>query len=342
MTAPNLPIEITIDELLKRPSTLPDIDIAMTGFSSEADAREVGGLVLDFLKVFGKSFNLERLEAVSLAYDYADALAKVDTGGFLRPPSHTQNKGAVGIAMTVNVLRDEVPKAHIVLHAGYLSLLRNPDDPNFQIAVYTLAHEASHVHDLARQDQAYPGVYGRQIFDTREAVLFDIAQSCWEEYIACLLSAAWASPSQTGYYESTFCAVVTGIRERGNAYIMRYRIHADVGRLIREVVSEYGAALKYWAYLLGHIEGLGHTLQNAAPTANTSLQSLKLLSPLFDKFGVNLRAMYEIYGEWPGLGVYDRLKDTVHEVLKVAGIEFQSRPGGAYYLNVPFTPETMP
>jgi hypothetical protein len=336
------PDEITIEELLKRPSSLPAIGATMRGFPTEAEAREVGNSVLCFLQVFGTYLNLERLGAITLAYDYADALAQVDTGGLPQAPFRTQDDIAVGIAMAVTVLRDGIPKMHMVLNAGYLSALRNPNDPNYGFAVYTLAHEASHVHDLARQDRAYPGVFGQPIRDNRNAVLFSIAQSSWEEYIASLLSASWASPNQTEYFESTFCKVLTGIRERSNAHIRDFRTHTDVNKLIRELVDEYGDALKYGAYLLGHLEGLGEMLPKAAPKADTILQELSWFSPLFEKFSANLRILYEAYGGWSGLEVFDPLKNTIQEVFKAAGIEFQPRPSGVYYLNVPFTPETMP
>ena len=185
-------------------------------------------------------------------------------------------------------------------------------------------------------------MFGQPIRDARDAVLFEIAQVCWEEYIASFKSAIYAPVNQTAHFEETFCSSLVGLRERGNTYVRQFRRDADVTKLIRGLSGNYGNALRYGAYLLGHVDGLEKTLEEAAPRARATVQSLSWFSPLFERFSANLNTMYRGYGSWAGLEVFEPLKGTVHDVLKVAGIEFQSRPGGEYYLNVPFTPETMP
>ncbi len=331
-----------IEEILKRPSSLPQIAATMRGFSTEEEARKLGDTVFTFLKAFGTYLDLERLEAVTIAFDYADALAEIDRGSFKQVLTPTHDELAVGVAIAAPVLRDGKPYSHLVLNAGVVSFLRIPEDPNFNLALHILAHEAVHVHDLLYQDRAYPGVFGQPIRDMRDSVLFEIARICWEEYIASLKSASYAPMNQTANFEETFCSALRGVRERGNTSIRQFRYHGDVTRLIRELSRDYGNALRYGAYLLGHVEGLGKTLEEAAPRATATVRSLSWFSALFERFSANLKTMYEAYGRWSGLKVFEPLQGTVHDVLKAAGVEFQPRPSGQYYLNVPFTPETTP
>jgi hypothetical protein len=339
---PRLPDVTTVEELLKLPHSLPEVGITMRGFSSTEGAEEIGNLFLCFLRMYGTYLNLERLEAVTIAYDYAEALAAVDRGGFSGVLTPTQDSIAVGVAMAVDVLRDQTPKKHLVFNARFVTALQNSEDPNHDLAVHILVHEVGHVHDLASQDRAFPGVYGQPITDTRDAVLFSAAHVCWEEYIASFLSANYAPPIQTENFQSTFCSALTGIRERSNQCIRLYRTHADVGRLIQELSLEYGTALKYGAYLLGHLDGLKQPLNDAAPKAATLVQGMLWFAPLFDRFAANLRTMRQTYDSWSGLKIFEPLKLTVQEILKSAGVEFQPRPAGRYFLSVPYTPDTMP
>ena len=78
----------------------------MWGFSTEEEARELANEVFAFLKVFGTYLDLERLEAVTIAFDYAHALAEIDRGGFNEALTPTRDDVAVGVAMAARVLRE--------------------------------------------------------------------------------------------------------------------------------------------------------------------------------------------------------------------------------------------
>jgi hypothetical protein len=331
-----------MEELLKRPSTLPDVQISLRSFEKEDQARELGNTVGIFLRLFGTFLDLERLDAITIAFDYEDALAEVDLGvpssAALTP---TRDEFATGIAMAVTVIRDGRPKAHLVLDANFLMALTKENDPNFQLAVYVICHEAAHIHDLAYRDRAFPGVILQQKNDFRDGVLLQIATICWEEYVASRLSAPYASAEQLGYFESTFCSALEGVRERGNHHIRKYRWHADVMQLAAQMVSEYGALLKYAAYLDGHTAGLNGDFAQAAPKASELTRTERWFMPTAEALHSCLALMWASYGRWSGLEVYDPLKEVAHGLLKAGGVDIQQRPQGAY-ISVPFTPDTMP
>src|SRR3989442_3150063 len=68
-------------ERLLAASTLPtNLSMHLLGFQSKEDAEEVAGIVGSFLRLFGTFLNLERLDAVTVAYDYDTALKEVDRG----------------------------------------------------------------------------------------------------------------------------------------------------------------------------------------------------------------------------------------------------------------------
>ena len=70
------------EEIQKRlaSSTCVVNSICLRGFANQAEADKVGAPVLGCLRLLGGYLNLERLHAVTVAFDYAAALAAIETG----------------------------------------------------------------------------------------------------------------------------------------------------------------------------------------------------------------------------------------------------------------------
>lgn len=261
-------------QALWRSSTMPDVRITLRAFAAEADAIQVGEIVGAWLRILGAFFSLKRLDGVTVAYDYDQALAELDKGfGSQKLSTATRNEFAVGIAMAVPVLRNGEPRSHLVINAGVVEALKDDENPNHDIAFGVLAHEAAHVHDLEMQDVAFPGVLLLKQVAYREGVLLGLATLCWEEYIASRLSASFQHSQQLEWFETTLCAALQDVRERGNKHIREYRLHSDIGKLMEQIQVEYGAVLKYSAYLLGHVAGADLSFASAAPKAASLIES---------------------------------------------------------------------
>jgi len=333
--------ETEIEKLLASSTLPPNISICLGGFQTETDANEVGMLVGGFLRLFGTYLNLERLDGVTVAYDYKAALAGIQRGANCSQElAATNDRFAVGVAMAVPVLRDGKPKSHLVLDAALVGLLRDQDNPDHQLAVGLLAHEAAHVHDLLMQDRAFPGFIMQRSVGYREGILLQIANPCWNEYAACRLSARFEYGKQLEWFGETFCEFAEEAKERSNEYIRQYRRRGDLNILVPQIVAEYGGVLKYAAYLLGHLDGLGLSISKDAPKAHELVNRKTYFTTIFVRFAACLRAMWETYGHWSGLEVFGPLKEIADDLLRVGGIEIQERAQGPY-VNVPFTSDTI-
>src|SRR5438445_224803 len=149
-----------IAEFLKRPTSLREgISAHVRGFSTEEMAREVGNALFAYLRILGVSLNIEKLEKVTIAYDYLAACAEVDRGvpgmATLKP---TKDEVAVGVAMAATFKgRDGKPYTHLVVHGGVMYALVQGTDQEQSFAFGMLAHEAAHVHDLAMKEKMFPG-----------------------------------------------------------------------------------------------------------------------------------------------------------------------------------------
>ena len=336
-----------VDEFARRPSTLPPVGVELRCFATEELAKSVGAKVEGWLYQLGKLLNLKRLMRVIVAYDYEQTLAGIDRGAAVsRPLSATNNGIAVGIAMTPAVLHEGEPRSVMVLNASYVTVLSQPESPENtearDVVLYTLAHESAHVHDLEMQASCFPGTILRERLSFRDGILYAIASGCWEEYIACRLSAFMGKQVTLRGFEDTFCNALERAKSRADGAIRQYRMHADVRRVTLEVAEEYESVMVYASYLLGHIDGIEKAVEELSPQVTRTIEMHAYFMPFFAKLHAELRAMHDFYGHWQGLEVFEPLKQLACDLLKIGGIEIQPRPDGTAHVAIPYTPETMP
>jgi len=72
-----------------------------------------------------------------------------------------------------------------------------------------------------------PDIILKQQLSFRDGILLGIASGCWDEYIACRLSAFMGKGPVLSSLEDTFCAALDKAKERGDAAIRQYRMHGD-------------------------------------------------------------------------------------------------------------------
>jgi hypothetical protein len=335
------------DEFLKIPSTLsPELGIDLYGFASEEQAKAVGDHINSALQCYSRLFNLRRLHHVIVAFDYSKALAELDRGIEANQLKATNDDIAVGIAMTPTVIRKGELRSVIVLNAIYTLCFVQRDNPDLDECRdeidYTLAHECAHVHDLEIRAKCMSEFLMRQRLTFCEDTLFTTASGCWDEYIASRLSAVYAKESTLRAHKDTFCKHLDRARERADSAIRQFRSHHDLLRVTNEVSEQYRKCLIYASYLLGHVDGLERTLDDAAPEALKAIDRNQYFAPVFVKLQDELHTMYATYGTWSGLEVYEPLKRLMYALLMTGGIVMKDLPDGQVWVDVPVTPDTVP
>lgn len=336
--------DFDIDEFLARPSSLPeDCVFHFPGLSANA-SQQLSAPVSTFLRTFGIWMNLERLAEVTIAYDYSSALAGIDQGtGWANGLTASREPFATGVAMAARILKNGVPHCHLVIDAvAVVPLVLDPTELGFQEAVYLLAHECGHIDDLIMQDRAFPGVILQKELTQYDGTLHQIASACWDEYAACRMSASFGKESILRSLEQTFCAATKGLRSCGNDHIRRYRLHGDIGRLLVEIVAAYGNSAKYFSYLIGHIDGLGRNLEEAAPQAVEVMNQDTGLERALTCIQHELRAMWRSRRQWSGFEVFTPLRSAAKQLLGEAGLVLHEQDGGRIYVDVPYSPDTIP
>ena len=149
-----------MESALPPPTAPASIQVSLYGFADKLSAERFGDLIAKMVRYISRHINLERLDGITVAFDYDQALARLDRGYKpAKPLTRTGTEQLVGVAMTPAVLRQGAVKAHMVFHAPFVMHLEEYEDPTpaFRLALYLVAHECGHVEDLKHRDEAFPG-----------------------------------------------------------------------------------------------------------------------------------------------------------------------------------------
>jgi hypothetical protein len=317
--------------------TLPSgLNYAMRAFAKEEDARQLAYRIAPALHYISRYIDLQLLDGITVAYDYADALNELDRCVENLRPLTPSDGEVVGVAMSPAVLRDGKAKTHIVLGASYMEGFFE-DEPGeaFDFSLSVLAHECAHVEVHKYREAAFPGSLFHQSFDDWEtATMHHIAEICWEEYAACRLSAMFGKDAGKSYAANVI-ETSRNARERARKEIVAYRTHADLHHLVGEAGAAIQMPLKCVAYLLGHMDAFGEEW-DAYQDARAALEN-NAYAEYVDDLQTAVRGMWEKRGAWTSWGAFDATRDVVRRLYESSGLFFRGDR-----LDVPFTLDTMP
>jgi hypothetical protein len=286
---------------------------------------------MQWLQLLSRTFDVGYLDSFIIAWDYDAALASVDRGvGGLQPLERSHER-AVGVAMSVPVIREGKLRSVLVLHAGLVQALLDESHTLHSTAVYTLAHELAHIQDLKTKDQAWLGALTQYTpANDFETYLSPIALGCWDEYVACRLSARFYQ-DQLSHFEETFLMTFFEAKKESDKAIAEYRINRDIGRLFKIALMWHGDLLKFASYFIGHLHGL----ENPAPELTARVSSAiagSYFEHTYSEVEQALLGMWNRYPGWAGLEVYEPLTHIVSVAMRRAGLTLSKLPNGRLYL----------
>jgi len=327
------------------PTTTPtDLVLTVKGFENEKGARELGHAVLDAIRLFGRFMNLSTLDGVTVAIDYDQALVDLDRGlPGLRPLTRSNTAEMQGVAMSPAVMRHSQVKTHLVFNAQMVAALTADiaTEADKAAAIGIIAHECAHVQVTAQKEMAIPEArFGTRIEGYERAVMFQIAEVCWDEYAVCRISAPF-NRQQTQYHGESMIKTVASARDRANAAIKAYRTHGDIDKLVGEAGPALAQPIKIGAYLLGGMDGEGFDWTDV-PDIRTAIVDAGY-DDLVDELHTILRDLWDSQGTWdPSIAMFEPLIDFVHKVFADGGLIFHSEHDDRCHIDVPFSQETTP
>jgi hypothetical protein len=311
--------ELDYEEMTKNTTVPPNLNFCLKGFQSVEQAKELANWTFDFLKIIGAKLNLERLDGITIAFDYAKALAELERGYETKLVLTPSSEFAQGVAMAPAVKRDGVIKTHIVFDANVFLRFMDTNDEYWPWIYYQLAHECGHVHDRHAFDQALPSLlltlhdFGDELSKTR----YELGDGCWSEYAASRLSAEYY-PGQVAHFEEVLLATQEGLDDRTAAIMAKFAEDNDGVWCFKSLCQEYERIMKFASYLLGHINGMGGEV-DAAPKFKEFLDSKNWLSEYIIELDNTLDELWDNYGKWTsykdfnGLGCPTSCRNTRRE-----------------------------
>lgn len=130
------------------------------------------------------------------------------------------------------------------------------------------------------------------------------------------------------------CSMLSTARERGNTALDLYGEHRDIMKAEGELVDAYAALLTRASYLVGHVHGLGRTVEESAPEFYQLVNETPWFRPDFEQYEANMKVLYDNYGKWPGIEVFEPLKLTFETVLNAGGMFYYRAPDGTWMIGL--------
>jgi hypothetical protein len=133
---------------------------------------------------------------------------------------------------------------------------------------------------------------------------------------------------------------LAGTAGQVNELIKGYRLHGDVPRILQEVYEAMGNLLKFSAYHLGSLTGLGMAWTDF-PRTREALEGHWFRS-YFLRLDEACSAIASTYPCWTDDLAFEVIGDLVDELVAHAGLYITKNLGGGLHVDIPYTAETVP
>lgn len=322
------------------PTAPESIPVSARGFADATEAENFAHCIADTVRLISRYVDLSRLDGITVAFDYDEALAELDRGYEpTRTLTRTMDNRVIGVAMAPAVIRDGVVKGHLVFHAPMVLPILADNEENCRQALYLIAHECAHVEELHLRDERFPGtILQAVITDCEEALLSQTSEAIWSEYAACRLSGIFGA-EQASAYEECLVGALGAAREEANAAIREYRLHGDLNRVLEEAGRPCCEPLRFAAYLIDHLDGRNEGWDNVPAARDTVADSE--YAPLIERMTEVLRKLWDTAASWESPAVFGPLNDIARDALEMGGMILIRQDDGSIYVDIPFSDDTI-
>jgi hypothetical protein len=251
------------------------VSIYAADFSPEDHLiSSVQQLVASAIADFGLSLGVP--EGITIFVDYNRGISQFDTG--LEDGALSASKGSlVGVGMTPLVLREGKLRSHVLLPRQVAESSKAQDDSEHaRKARYAIVHELAHCDDhenLATR-------FGAELLDTaaRRNMLDVGCRATWSEYYVCRTVAKQYPELLRDLEESAVRALESF--EAESRIAAHYASIGDREEGQSHAFSAGFNLLIVLARLLGHLDGLSISFENACRIAPAYLSNLVLISDI--------------------------------------------------------------
>ena len=327
-----------------------DLQIIIKGLPEDVGCA-IGNAVATAVRTFKEADNdldFRRMHRIVVTVDFAGELSELSAATVSgNTITHTNEDYAVAVAKVMIIPRGDEFEIVPVINANIAAALAQEDPESFdrerfRSALHFLHHELCHVHDDNKKIDAFASHLLRTRYSGKDKYIRPLAEVCWSEYIATLLSCSTAGENDINGMTESFADAVKRTKPEIDKEILSYRDHGDLLKLL-DAFGRHGEFLaKAAAYTLGYVDGLGKSLAELSNEASEVLAG-SYFESTWDSMHSSLKRMLQDYPDgWLDLSIMDELALTIENYYADMGLILSTTEDGQAYLHVPFRPETTP
>lgn len=327
-----------------------DLQITVKGLPADIGSA-IGNAVATVVRTFKEAddyLDFRRMHRIVVTADFAGELAELSAATVSgNITTYTNEDYAVAVAKVMILPRDEEFEILPIVNANIAAALAQEDPENFdkelfRSALHLLHHELCHVHDDNKKIDAFKSHMLRTRYTGKDMYIRPLAEVCWSEYIATLLSSSTAGQNDIAGMTGSFAEAIKRTKQEINKEIISYRYHGDLMKLLGAFGRHGEFLAKAAAYTLGYVDGLGTSLAELSIEASETLSG-SYFEPTWKAMHSSFRKMFKIYPDgWQDLAVMDDLALSIENYYAEMGLILSTTEDGQAYLGVPFRPETTP
>lgn len=275
--------------------------------SAQIVAKEVGQLVNEL----GRLLPLNRLDGITFAADYPEALKNIDRGkSGVRQPTTIDRDVGIGVGQAVLVLRDKTVMSRIVADSSIASAIISKDEQQVLWAIELMSKLLVNVALTEMVDVALPDLLLQPIPSHGNNLFYTTVDGVAEEYTSAYMCATIGNfDEKTNDYRQLLTGALIGMHEVVLSARHAYRYDGDLDNLLEVTQSKIRHVLFFAAGLLGHTGSLGIEAMSPGSELEDALikTGLKMWLPIYkddlEEFRLRL-GRWQSFDEFAALNVH--------------------------------------
>jgi hypothetical protein len=311
-------------------------------FGDDELAKRIANVLSPLIGRLSAALPLNRLDGITIAVDYWEALRRLDRGLGL-PPIHVEGPSDVGIIGSAHVVvRDGEAKGRVILSVLTADYLLRDDEVAVGLALQVVVHQLAVVAMMELIERAVPnGLLSAVIEDRFQAGLFQQVADALSGYVGARISGPFGEGETLGaYYRTNLSNALAHMKAVSAQERAAFRDYSNADQLLAVVMPTVGPALYHAAVLIGHCEATDEPIADAEGNLTAILSELNLSYWLAD-YGMHLEAFWGRLGGWDSLEEFLAFNRHVERLLWAVAIFPWESPEGVR-VDVLLLPEVDP
>ncbi|MGH0315152.1 hypothetical protein NKY46_02625 [Sinorhizobium meliloti] len=296
-------------------------ELSLIGCGDSENVQELLNAVQGIVTSLAQGLPLNRLDGITIASDYHQAVASLDRGyaESIAPDTAPEEIGQ-GIARTMSVQRGGRWKERIILDARVAFALLAEENETVEWGLYILVKQLAEVAISEMVERNLPGVWMKPISDPLHGFLYPSIHPALVGYLGAHISAGFGdTPFQAEVKRELFITALGEMKSAGLAARLEYRHHGDLDRLLGIVMPRISYTLQFAADLLGHCAASGIDPFDADDRLSAALADAGL-QQWFPIFRDRLERLRMRLGQWESLDEFLALDVHVERLMWQLGM----------------------